>query len=92
MTIDRVFFGYMVLIGVVTGAILVAAPHAGDFMIKPYFWVLISVALFEGGTSLYRRSTPGALLSMQARVIGFLIGSLLMVAIPTLAGSPARFM
>jgi hypothetical protein len=25
-------------------------------------------------------------------VIGFLIGSLLMVAIPTLAGSPARFM
>ena len=92
MTIDRIFFGYMVLVGIVTGAILAAAPAAGDFWIKPYFWVLVAVALFEAGTSLYRRTTPGALLTMQARVIGFVIGIALMVAIPTLAGSPARFM
>lgn len=92
MTIDRVFFGYMTLVGIVTGAILAVAPTAGDFWIKPYFWVLVAVALFEAGTSLYRRNTPGTLLTMQGRLIGFVIGIVLMVAIPMLAGSPARFM
>jgi hypothetical protein len=92
MTIDRVFFGYMALVGVLIGAILVAAPPVGDFFIKPYFWVLIAVALFEGGTSLYRRNAPGAMLTVQARMIGFAIGLALMVAIPTLAGSPASFL
>jgi len=92
MTIDRVFLGYMTLVGIVTGAILVAAPNAGDFIIKPYFWILIAVALFEGGTSIYRRAAPGPVLTMPARLIGFGIGIALMVAIPTLAGSPARFM
>ena len=45
MTIDRVFYGYMLLIGVLVGVILVAAPQVGDFVIKPYFWVLIAVGL-----------------------------------------------
>ena len=92
MTIDNVFYGYMTLIGVVTGAILVAAPQLGDFVIKPYFWVLIAVALFEVGTALYRQNTPGAMLTVHARIIGFVIGIVLMVAVPMLAGSPARFL
>ena len=92
MTISRVFFGYMALVGVLIGAILVAAPQVGDFFIKPYFWALIAVALFDGGSSLYRRNTPGAMLTMQSRMIGFGIGITLMVVIPTLAGSPARFL
>lgn len=92
MTIDRVFYGYMVLVGVLIGAILVAAPQVGDFFIKPYFWVLIAVGLFEAGTSLYRRNTPGETLTIQARMIGFGIGIALMVVVPTLAGSPARFL
>ena len=92
MTIDRVFYGYMALVGVVIGAILVAVPQVGDFVIKPYFWVLIAVGLFEGGISLYRRNAPGAPLTMQARMIGFAIGIALMVVVPMLAGSPARFL
>ena len=92
MTIDRVFFGYMALVGVLIGAILVAAPQVGDFFIKPYFWALIAVALFDGGSSLYRRNAPEAMLTMQSRMIGFGIGITLMVVIPTLAGSPARFL
>ena len=32
-----------------------------------------------------------AMLSMEARLLGFVIGIVLMVVIPTLAGSPARF-
>jgi hypothetical protein len=92
MTIDRIFYGYMALVGVLIGAMLVAAPQVGDFFIKPYFWVLIAVGLFEAGTALYRRETPGPALTMQARMIGFGVGIALMVAVPTLAGSPARFL
>jgi uncharacterized membrane protein HdeD (DUF308 family) len=92
MTIDRVFYGYMLLIGVLVGVILVAAPQLGDFVIKPYFWGLIAVALFEIGTALYRQNAPGAMLTVQARIIGFVIGIVLMVAIPSLAGSPVPFL
>jgi hypothetical protein len=90
MTIDRLFFGYMALVGIAVGAIVVAAPRVQDFLIKPYFWVLIAVLLFEGGAYLRGGSTPG-MLTMQARLFGFVIGIVLMVVIPMLAGSPARF-
>ena len=90
MTIDRIFFGYMTLVGIAIGALLIAAPQVGDYFIKPYFWVLIAVGLFEGGVYLVRR-TPGPVLSAYARLLGFVIGIVLMVVIPTLAGSPARF-
>ena len=92
MTIDRLFYGYMLLVGLAAGALLTAAPQVGDFIVKPYFWILIAVALFEGGTSLYRRTSPGPVLTMQARLIGFGIGIVAMVALPTLAGSTAHFL
>lgn len=92
MTIERLFYGYMVLVGAVIGGMLVAAPQIGDYFIKPYFWVLIAVALFEIATSLYRKYVAGPLMTMQTRMIGFTIGIVLMVAIPWLAGSPARFL
>jgi hypothetical protein len=91
MTIDRIFFGYMALVGIAVGAILVAAPSVQDFLIKPYFWVLIAVFLFDGGTYLYGKNAPGTMLTMQARLLGFVIGIVLMVVIPTLAGSSVRF-
>jgi len=91
MTIDRIFFGYMALAGAASGALLVAAPQLQDFWIKPYFWVMIAVALFDLGIYLIRRKSPETILSMNARLIGFVIGIVLLVAIPTLAGSPARF-
>jgi uncharacterized membrane protein HdeD (DUF308 family) len=92
MTIDKVFYGFMTLVGVLVGALLVAAPQVGDFVIKPYFWVLIAVGLFEAGTALYRQNAPGAMLTVHARIIGFVIGIVLMVVVPMLAGSPARFL
>ena len=91
MTIDRLFYGYMALIGLAAGALLVVAPHTAEFWIKPYFWVLIAVALFDGGAMLMGRNTPDTMLPMTARVIGFVVGALLMVAVPTFAGSPATF-
>ena len=85
------FFGYMAVVGILAGAILVAFPSVGDSWFKPYFWVLISVALFDGVGLLRRQSQTGTVLSMEARLLGFVIGIVLMVVVPTLAGSSARF-
>jgi len=91
MTMQRLFYAYMALAGIAAGAVLAAVPQAQDFFIKPYFWVLIAVGLFDVGAYLRGGNAPGAMLSMNARVIGFLIGGLLMVAIPTLTGVEVRF-
>jgi hypothetical protein len=81
----------MALVGLASGTLLVIAPQTGEFFIKPYFWVLIAVALFEGGAAVYRKSTPIEILTTPVRFIGFAIGCVLMLAIPTIAGSPAHF-
>ena len=92
MTRDRIFYGYMALVGAAAGALLVAAPQVQDFVIKPYFWILIAAGLFDAGAYLRGRNAPGTMLTMNARLIGFGIGIVLLVAIPMLAGAPARFM
>jgi hypothetical protein len=91
MTVDRVFFVYMVVVGTAVGALLVAAPRVQDFVIKPYFWILIAVALFDGGNYLLGRTTPGQMLTMSARLAGFVFGVVLMVVIPMWAGAPVKF-
>jgi hypothetical protein len=91
MTLDRWFFGYMALAGVATGATLVAAPQWQEFWIKPYFWILIAVFVFDLGVYLLRHNTAGEILSMNARLLGFVIGVVLMVVVPTLAGAPVKF-
>jgi hypothetical protein len=83
-----IFLAFMALVGLVAGAIMSAAPPAGDFIVKPYFWVLIAVGLFDLAL-LVRGAGPGAL-SMNARAIGFVGGALIMVGLVTLAGSPAK--
>jgi hypothetical protein len=91
MTIQRIFLAYMALVGLASGALLVLAPQTGEFFIKPYFWVLIAVAVFEGGAAIYRKSSPIEILTTPVRFAGFAIGCVLMLAVPTLAGSPAHF-
>jgi hypothetical protein len=91
MRIDKFFFGYMALVGIALGAILVAYPRVQEFFIKPYFWVLIAVFLFDGGAYLLGRNAPGTMLAMPARLLGFVIGIVLMVTIPKLSGSTVRF-
>ena len=92
MTIDRIFFGYMAIVGILTGAALIAAPSLGGSWFKPYFWVLIAVAVFDGLAMLIRRTPSPMALSMEARLLGFVIGIVLMVAIPSIAGSSVRFL
>jgi hypothetical protein len=89
MNISRFFLAYMMLVGIAAGALLVTVPQAGDFWIKPYFWILIAIALFDGGIMLSGRAVVVAL-TMNMRAIGFAIGALLVIAITMLAGSPAH--
>jgi uncharacterized membrane protein HdeD (DUF308 family) len=91
MTLDRIFFAYIAVIGSALGVALLAAPRLQDFVIKPYFWILIAVALFDVGAYLRGKNAPGTMLSMQARLLGFVIGIVLMVAVPTLGGAQVRF-
>ena len=91
MTVEKVFFIYMALVGVVVGAVLVAAPGVQDFLLKPYFWILLAVVLFDIGRFFLRARSPGPTLLMPTRLVGFAIGVLLMMAIPTLAGSSVKF-
>jgi len=91
MTLERIFYGYMALVGIASGALLAAVPRAQDFVIKPYFWVLLAVGLFDGAVYLIGRNAGGAMLTMNARLIGFVIGIVLMVAVAMLAGAPVRY-
>jgi hypothetical protein len=92
LTINHIFFGYMALVGVSTGAVLIAMPSAGDGWFKPYFWVLVAVAVFDVTIFLLQRARPAmTAVPMEAKLLGFVIGIVSMVAIPTLANSPARF-
>ena len=81
----------MVLVGAAAGAILVVVPQAQNFAIKPYFWVLIAVGFFDVAIYLLGRTVSGPMLTMNARLTGFVIGIVLMVVIPTLAGAPVLF-
>ena len=81
----------MAVIGIVAGVVLVVAPQTGDFIIKPYFWVLLAVGAFDLFLYLYKRTVPEMILGMDARLLGFVIGVVAMVVIPSISGSPAKF-
>jgi len=89
MKIDHIFLAYMAVVGVVTGAIVVAAPWTAEFAIKPYFWVLIAAALFD--VANYQRSDGANRLGVGARISGFILGGLVMLAITTMAGVTVKF-
>jgi hypothetical protein len=52
---------------------------------------LIAVGLFDGGLYLLGRTTPEQMLTMGARLAGFVFGIVMMVVIPAIAGAPVRF-
>jgi hypothetical protein len=91
VTTDRLFFGYIAAVGILAGVILIVAPGTGDSWFKPYFWVLIAVALFDGAVLLLRQAgRPAAAVSIEAKLLGFVIGIVLMIAVSKFAGSPAQ--
>ena len=89
---DLIFFAFMAAVGLAAGALLVAMPQSQRFVVPPFFWILIAVGLFELGTFLLRQKTPGALLSLNARLIGLLLGVFLMLGITLIAGVEVQFL
>ncbi len=80
----------MALVGAAVGALLVAKPELRDFSLPPYFWILIAMLLFELVLFLRAGGPPGAAIAMEVRLLGLVLGVLLMVAVPMIAGSPGR--
>jgi hypothetical protein len=82
----------MAAVGLLAAGILLAVPGIGDTWFKPYFWVLIAVALFDVAVVLLRQKQPTlSPVSIEAKLLGFVIGIVVMVTIPALAGSSVRF-
>jgi membrane associated rhomboid family serine protease len=88
MTIDRILIAYMVVVGIAVGAIVTLLPQAREFRLPPYFWVLIAIALFDLAAFARGRGAPGTTVGMDARLLGFVVGVVLMVVIPVLFGVP----
>ena len=86
MSIDRILFFYMVAVGIIVGAVLVAVPAARNFSLPPYFWILIAVGVFDAAAYLHGRGAPGTMASMNARMLSFLVSLLLMAGVPLLFG------
>ncbi|MDO9413167.1 MAG: hypothetical protein Q7T81_11395 [Pseudolabrys sp.] len=87
MTIDRVFFVYAAVLGVVVGAVLLNVPASRELSLGPYFWVLIGIAVFEG-IAVYMRGgiANGPPLTMPVRFIGFFIAVVPMLFVRYTAG------
>lgn len=86
MTIDRIFIGFMIVVGVAVGVIVTLRPEVRELRVSPYFWVLIAMVLFEVLNYVRGRGAPGTTLAMEARLLGFVLAIVLMIVIPTLAG------
>jgi hypothetical protein len=86
MTTERIFIIYTLVVGLAIGGVLVWVPQSRTIGLEPYFWVLIALALFEAVAYAWPGRTPGPLISMPARVIGFAIALALMYFIPVAAG------
>jgi len=89
--INQLLFAYMAAVGLAAGTGLVLAPQIQDFWIKPFFWILIALLIFDIGAHLVAQAAPGSLLTMPARLIALGIGIVAMMAIPAVAGVPIRF-
>jgi hypothetical protein len=87
MSIDRILIGYMILVGIVVGIVLVFVPEAREFRLPPYFWILFAIAAFDIGAYARKRGAPGTMAGMDARLLGFVLAVVLMVAIPILSGA-----
>ena len=87
MSIERIFFLYSAVLGIAVGAVLLLVPESRTMSLGPYFWVLIGIALFEAvGVYLRGGLANGPPITMQTRVIGFVIAVAPMLFVRLTAG------
>jgi len=90
MSIDRLFLAFMAVCGAAAGGILAAAPESRNFVVVPYFWILIAMAAFEGIAFWRGRGATSTAVSMEMRLLGFVVAVVLIIVVPIFAGSPGR--
>ncbi len=90
-TIAKIFFGYMTLVGLACGGVLVMWPQSADTWIKPYFWILIAVGLYDALLYAVMGGQPVGLMSMNVRVAGWVYGLAVMVLVTLAAGAKVNF-
>jgi hypothetical protein len=83
---ERIFLVFAIVVGIAAGGVLVLVPQSHNIALEPYFWVLIAFALFEGVAYLRRGGAAGPPITMQTRIIGFVIALVLTFVIPMAAG------
>ena len=88
--LNKIYYGYMALVGLTAGALLVVAPQTADGFVKPWFWILIAVAAFDAIIFFVLRRPPNETITMPTRMIGFAIGAILVLGITTFNGSTVR--
>jgi hypothetical protein len=95
MKLDHFFFVFMAAVGIAAGVVLTVAPQAAETIVRPYFWILIAAAPPDIGCFLRSSSAAqggGAtrtMLSIEARLLGFVIGIVVMIVVKSMTGSPA---
>ena len=89
MDISRIFLVFAGIVGIAVGGTIVLFPQSRDFVVAPYFWVLIAFGLFEL-LVFVRSNTKGPPITAQTRIIGFVIALALMILIPVAAGMPLK--
>jgi hypothetical protein len=91
LTLDRIFYIYMAIVGLVAGVLLVKLAAIQEFWIPPFFWMLLAVGLFEVGNTFVPRDNRVVALTNISRGIGLAIGLVAMVAVTVYAGVTVRF-
>jgi uncharacterized membrane protein HdeD (DUF308 family) len=86
--VNRLFLLFMGIVGAAVGLILVLFPQSRDLRLPPYFWVLIAMAAFELVAFARARGAAGTVVTMEARIAGFVVAIVLMIAIPAAFGLP----
>ena len=86
MSTDRIFIVFAILVGAISGAVIVWVPQSRTIGLAPYFWILIAFALFEGVVYARRGPTAGPPIAMVTRLMGFAVALALLVLIPMWAG------
>jgi hypothetical protein len=89
--IAKIFFAYMTLVGLACGGVLVAWPQSADTFLKPYFWILIAVGLYDAFLFAVMGGQPAGLMSMNVRVAGWVYGLAVMVVVTLAAGAKINF-
>ncbi len=90
--IDKIFLSFIVVVGVIAGAVLVYWPGSANFALKPYFWILFSMAGFDAVAYAIGRGAPGTMIVTMTRLLGLIIGIGVMIGITWLAGSAVTFL